>query len=411
MGATMRTFCCFCLIFVLAPTAYAQKQGDKIVVISADRAELRANETVTGTVARGNRLRVDDVNGDWFWVKYSNGNGKHVAGWIHRDYIMPHKPISKVIDFFTASIQKKPTAYDYQVRGMLWSDKGEYDIAIADYNESIRLDPKQDDAWNNRGLAWYRKREYDKAIKDYDEALRIDPKCELAWNNRGLIWKDKGEYDKAIKDYDEALRLDPKFVIAWNNRGDIEREKGNYDKAIKYYGEVIRLDPKNIDGWNNRGYIWKLKKKYENAIQDFTEVLRLDPENVYAWNSRGFCSRRTGKYYNALNDYNKALKIDSKNDETLNDRAWIYATCPNEIFRDGKQAIKDAKQACELSNWKDHRFVDTYGAALAEAGRFDEAIKQIEKAMSLDADYAKETAPKMLKLFKAKQPYREELKN
>ena len=31
-------------------------------------------------------------------------------------------------------------------------------------------------AGSNRGLAWNRKKEYDKAIRDYDEAIRLDPK-------------------------------------------------------------------------------------------------------------------------------------------------------------------------------------------------------------------------------------------
>jgi len=32
------------------------------------------------------------------------------------------------------------------------------------------------------------KQEYDKAIKDFDEAIRLDPNNEMAFNNRGLAW-------------------------------------------------------------------------------------------------------------------------------------------------------------------------------------------------------------------------------
>ena len=61
--------------------------------------------------------------------------------------------------------------------------------------------------------------EYDKAIRDYDEAIRLNPKNALAFNNRGIVRRVLKEYDKAIRDYDEAIRLDPKCAVAFINRG------------------------------------------------------------------------------------------------------------------------------------------------------------------------------------------------
>ena len=65
-------------------------------------------------------------------------------------------------------------------------------------------------AYYNRGNAWYAKNEYDTAIADYDDAIRLNPKDALAYNNRGSAWNAKTEYDKAIVDFNEAIRLDPK---------------------------------------------------------------------------------------------------------------------------------------------------------------------------------------------------------
>ena len=39
----------------------------------------------------------------------------------------------------------------------MWKTKGEYDKAIADYNEALRLDPKRVVTYDNRGYAWYAK--------------------------------------------------------------------------------------------------------------------------------------------------------------------------------------------------------------------------------------------------------------
>src|SRR5213595_440082 len=58
--------------------------------------------------------------------------------------------------------------------------------------------------------------EYDKAIADYDEVIRLDPKDVFAYIYRGCAYDDKGDYDKAIADYDEAIRLDPKYALPYN---------------------------------------------------------------------------------------------------------------------------------------------------------------------------------------------------
>src|SRR5690242_19139349 len=70
----------------------------------------------------------------------------------------------------------------------------------------------------SKGIEWMRKGEYDKAIGDLDEAIRLDPKLTKAFNARGGAWMAKGEYDKAIRDLDESIRLDPKNALAFYNR-------------------------------------------------------------------------------------------------------------------------------------------------------------------------------------------------
>ena len=111
---------------------------------------------------------------------------------------------------------------------------------VKDYDEAIRLDPKDAVTFNNRGLAWYSKKDYDKAIKDYDEAIRLDPKYALTFINRGRAWGAKKDYDKAIKDYDEAIRLDPKNDWAHFSRS-VARMILRKEKASDGFLKVIDL--------------------------------------------------------------------------------------------------------------------------------------------------------------------------
>ncbi len=56
------------------------------------------------------------------------------------------------------------------------------------------------------------KHEFDKALSEYDEAIRLDPKNGMAYCGRGAASTEKGEFDKAIASFDEAIRLDPQIA-------------------------------------------------------------------------------------------------------------------------------------------------------------------------------------------------------
>src|SRR5215475_9343965 len=62
-------------------------------------------------------------------------------------------------------------------------------------------------AFYNRGIAYRGKGQFDRAIQDYDEAIRLNPNNASAFFMRGNAYAGKDQYDRAIEDYDRAIRL------------------------------------------------------------------------------------------------------------------------------------------------------------------------------------------------------------
>ena len=91
---------------------------------------------------------------------------------------------------------------------------------------------------------WIAKGEYDQAIKDYSEAIKLKPDDAFAWYERGKAYAYKGDYDQAIKDYSKAIELKPDQAGAWNNRGMTHEKLGNEAKAKADFLKAEELETK-----------------------------------------------------------------------------------------------------------------------------------------------------------------------
>jgi len=99
--------------------------------------------------------------------------------------------------------QRLATAFDNR------SPKGGRASTIA-YELAIHLNPDNANAYNNRGIIYRIKGDYDRAIADYNEAIWLkNDNFPAAFYNRALANVDKGEYDPALVDFDVVMRFDP----------------------------------------------------------------------------------------------------------------------------------------------------------------------------------------------------------
>ena len=69
------------------------------------------------------------------------------------------------------------------------------------------------------------------AIQDYNEALKIDPKNATAYNNRGAAKMMLKELDAAMADFNKAISLNEKYADAFDNRGRVKQALGDTDGA------------------------------------------------------------------------------------------------------------------------------------------------------------------------------------
>jgi lipoprotein NlpI/predicted aspartyl protease len=117
----------------------------------------------------------------------------------------------------SGKLSSKNLGFTYNNRGNAWGIKGQYDKAIADFDEAIRLNPQDAPTYGNRGHAWSRKGDYDRAIADYGEAIRLNPLRADYHLVRGYTQFWLGRFAASLPDLTESLRLNPNqsYAIIW----------------------------------------------------------------------------------------------------------------------------------------------------------------------------------------------------
>lgn len=120
-------------------------------------------------------------------------------------------------------------------RGKRNYNSGQFDQALKDFSDCIRINPRRSEAFYWRSMVYSALKDNNSAISDLDQAIRVDANNPAIFLNRGLIYSNLGKNEAAVSDFDQALRLDSSLTDARQNRDfclkEIEKAKAAPQKA------------------------------------------------------------------------------------------------------------------------------------------------------------------------------------
>jgi tetratricopeptide (TPR) repeat protein len=354
--------------------------------------------------------------------------------------------IDEAIEHYRKTLEiKSDYAEAHNNLGLALVGRGRIDEAIEHYEKALKLAPGHTQAHINLGAALAARGQIDEAIEHYQRALEINPDCVEACNNLGLALAGRGRFDEAMVQYRKALDISPEmaevhhnFALALAGRGRINEAIAQYrtalelkpdyaeahfdlglalagcgriDEAIEHYQKAVNLKPDYAEAHVCIGTASAGRGRIDEAIEHYQKALNIKPDDVEAHGDLGNVLATHGRFDEAMAHYRKALKIEPDCAAVLNDLAWLRATCPEAVFRNGAAAIELAQRAIGRSGRKPPEFLDTLAAAYAEAGMFSKAKETAHAAVSLAQQQKKEalveTLKARLRLYEAGTPYRD----
>ena len=147
----------------------------------------------------------------------------------------------------------------------------------------------------DRGLLMMRQEQYRVAIEEFDEALKRDPKFVWALANRGMARLMLAD-PEATTDIDAAALLDPRNPVMLRGRGRLAFNKGAFEDAVAAYTGSLEVEAANSYALNNRALTYYLLGNDERALEDTAEAKRVDPRWSFAYGIRARILHRQGKH-------------------------------------------------------------------------------------------------------------------
>lgn len=187
----------------------------------------------------------------------------------------------------------------------------EYQEAAAAYSQAIDAGDASVEAMSKRAKAYLHAKKTDLAVADANQIIAIDPNCAEAFYLRAAANRILGRHNHAVRDASKAISIRP-TALAFNLRGTTYVQLKDYEAAIRDYSEAIRIDPKRVATYINRAHVHRERRDFGKAIADLSVAIRLDPNNPFAYELRSAAYEVSGRNEDARVDREQAAKLKAQ---------------------------------------------------------------------------------------------------
>ena len=164
---------------------------------------------------------------------------------------MGHPKFFRFIIKLMGLFGKKKSAEEWVLEGEKNREQEKYKEAIKCYDEAIRINPENRDAWYNKGLTLRKLGKHDECDGCYNEFIRLVAKSWETYSgadyvdlmlNKGIVLDDMGKHKEAINCCDSALAIDPNNRPIWICKGNALTKLHKWDEAEKCFDKAKTLE-------------------------------------------------------------------------------------------------------------------------------------------------------------------------
>lgn len=200
----------------------------------------------------------------------------------------------------------KTNALLFSNLGVVRTEQGKYKDAIQAFDLGLSLTPDSKTLHNNRARTLMLLNDYENALSDLDESLRLDSIQEWPLQMRGLLRIGRNDLEGAKRDLNLLVRYNHNNDHAFSGLAKIAEMEGKDNDALRYYDEAITIND-DPDTRSARILLKIRTNKYSEAAKDIRESIDRYPQDpvFYVW--RGYLHRLNYRNEEALADKKIAI--------------------------------------------------------------------------------------------------------
>ena len=151
------------------------------------------------------------------------------------------------------------------ILALLYIEKENYDLAIRECQNALRISPGLPEAYSLLGTAYQKAGKIELATREYKRILSSNGESAEVCFNLGIFHLERGLIDEAINEFQKAVEENPNSAEAHSNLGLAYLRKGMADPAKKECEKALKIDPQLAEAMVNLGGAYALKNKLKEA--------------------------------------------------------------------------------------------------------------------------------------------------
>jgi tetratricopeptide (TPR) repeat protein len=227
-------------------------------------------------------------------------------------------------------VDKNPTVLPYRyelanfqaaLAGQYWTPNKPQAMALLqkaadNYKEILKTTANSAEVWLRLGVMQRQMGQYDTALASFEQAGNADPKNVAAFLNEALICEALGKKKEATDSYNKVLAIDPDNALVLNNLAYMTADSGaNLDQAMTYAERAKKRAPDSPDVSDTLGYVYYQKNLNSEALRIFKQLSVDHPQNSTFHLHLAMALLKQGDKRAARDEANKALQSAGSPDE------------------------------------------------------------------------------------------------
>jgi len=300
-------------------------------------------------------------------------SSKSRAPYVSRQFIAAVATVLEGLDYLQV-------VSDFEKAQLLYC-KGLLQEALKEFDNAIRLNPKNPEYHRRKGGVLHDLGRFSDAVKEFDEAISLDPNNSIHHSSKaGALLRMGNNFSEALKEFDNAISFDRNNPIYHSIKGFALGDMGRYPEALLEFQEAIDCKPDDPVYHSNKGVTLDSMERFPEALEEFDAAIKIKQDNPVFHDKKGKVLLRMKHWPEALKEFEKAISSNPTNSDYHTHKGGALDGMERfpEALREFDEAIAMKPDDADYHNSK--------GNVLLRMELFPEALKEFDKAISLDPD-------------------------